>query len=166
MQVEEFTPLSGRLMELARQLGVPVQAVLLAGHLKVLATMSGQRRAVSCVTQNGRPETAGGERSLGLYLNSLPLSLELGAGSWRELIAQVAEMSAASMQYRGYPLVEGSAGPRQVVLRGALQLHALSRLQRSGARVRNGRWSHSAAPSSSRRTSSCWQTSRASGTAT
>ena len=73
---------------LARQLGVPVQAVLLAAHFKVLATMSGQRRAVSCVTHNGRPETAGGERSLGLYLNSLPLSLELGGGSWRELIAR------------------------------------------------------------------------------
>jgi amino acid adenylation domain-containing protein len=66
--------------------------------------MSGQRRAVTCVTHNGRPETSGGERSLGLYLNSLPVSLDLGAGSWRELIGRVAGMSAESMQYRGYPL--------------------------------------------------------------
>src|SRR2546423_6781861 len=91
-------------MELARQLGVPVQAVLLAGHFKVLSTVSGQARAVSCVTHNGRPESEGAERSLGLYLNSLPLSLELGGGSWRELIMQVAGLSTGAMQYRGYPL--------------------------------------------------------------
>ena len=69
-----FTPLSGRLIELARQLGVPAQSVLLAAHFKVLSTMSGQTRAVTCITHNGRPESAGGERSLGLYLNSLPQS--------------------------------------------------------------------------------------------
>ncbi len=102
--IEGFTALSGRLVELARQLGVPVQSVLMAAHFKVLSTMSGQRRAVTCVTQNSRPETAGGERSLGLYLNSLPVSLDLNAGSWRELIEAVAGMSAGSMQYRGYPL--------------------------------------------------------------
>src|ERR1044071_7155535 len=102
--VEGFTPLSGRLIELSRQLGVPVQAVLLAGHFKVLAMMSGQCRAVSCVTHNGRPEREGAERSLGLYLNSLPLSIEPGEGTWRGLIGRVAELSAASMQYRDYPL--------------------------------------------------------------
>ncbi len=104
LAIEAFTPLSGRVIELALQLGVPVQSVLMAGHFKVLATMSGQSRAVSCVTHNGRPEAAGAERSLGLYLNSLPQALEVSRGSWRSLIRQVAEMNAASMQYRGYPL--------------------------------------------------------------
>ncbi|HEX8686388.1 MAG TPA: amino acid adenylation domain-containing protein, partial [Pyrinomonadaceae bacterium] len=66
--------------------------------------MSGQTRAVTSVTYNGRPQTAGAERSLGLYLNSLPQSLRLKAGSWRELIGAVAAMNAESMQYRGYPL--------------------------------------------------------------
>ena len=115
---------------LARQLGVPLQAVLLAAHLKVLSTISGQRRAVTCVTQHGKPETAGGERSLGLYLNSLPLSLELTNGSWRDLIAQVAEMSAANMQYRGYPLSKIQQDVGGIAERGDLYLHALPRLQR------------------------------------
>src|SRR6185503_779166 len=78
--------------------------VLLTGHFKVLATLSGKRRAVTCITHSGRPETEGAERSLGLYINSLPVSLELEAGSWRELIAQVAKVNTASMQYRAYPL--------------------------------------------------------------
>src|SRR5215216_2064582 len=75
--IDAFTPLSGRLVELAMQMGVPVQSVLLAAHFKVLSMMSGQSRAVSCVTYNGRPEAAGAERSLGLFLNSLPQALEL-----------------------------------------------------------------------------------------
>src|SRR6185369_6501606 len=104
MVVESFKPLSQQLLDVARELGVPIQAVLLAGHFKVLATLSGQRKVLSCVTHNGRPETAGGERSLGLYLNSLPQALEISDNSWRGLINEVARLSAASMSYRGYPL--------------------------------------------------------------
>jgi hypothetical protein len=59
-----FAPLSRQLLELARELGVPIQAVLLAGHFKVLSTLSGQTKALSCVTHSGRPESAGAERSL------------------------------------------------------------------------------------------------------
>src|SRR6185436_20899017 len=102
--LEEFGPVSTQLLELARELGVPIQAVLLAAHFKVLSTLSGQKKALSCVTHNGRPETAGGERSLGLYLNSLPQAIEFTDGSWRNLIIEVARLSAASMSYRGYPL--------------------------------------------------------------
>src|SRR6185503_1869861 len=104
LAIEGFTNVSASLVELSRRLGVPVQSVLLAAHFKVLTTMSGQERAVSCVTHNGRPETEGGARSLGLYLNSLPLSLELDGGTWRELIGRVAELRTDAMQYRGYPL--------------------------------------------------------------
>ncbi len=102
--VEQFVGLSERLIGLARELGVPVQSVLMAGHLKVLSVMSGQSRAVTCVTHNGRPETQGAERSLGLYLNSLPQGLEVRRCSWRRLIEAVVEMNACGMQYRGYPL--------------------------------------------------------------
>ncbi len=102
--VEALIGMSERLIGLARELGVPVQSVLMAGHLKVLSVMSGQSRAVTCVTHNGRPETQGAERSLGLYLNSLPQGLEVRRCSWRKLIEAVVEMNGAGMQYRGYPL--------------------------------------------------------------
>ncbi|HLM58373.1 MAG TPA: amino acid adenylation domain-containing protein, partial [Pyrinomonadaceae bacterium] len=102
--VGDFTPLSARLVGLARRMGVPVQSVLLAAHFKALSAMSGGRRVVTCIAHNSRPEAAGAERSIGLYLNSVPLSLELGGGSWRELIRAVAGASAAGVEYRGYPL--------------------------------------------------------------
>ena len=75
------------------------KAVLLAGHFKVLSTMNGERRAVSCVTHTTRPETEGSERSLGMFLNSLPVSIEVKAGTWRELIEHVAAVSMASMPW-------------------------------------------------------------------
>jgi amino acid adenylation domain-containing protein len=135
LQVEDFTPLSRRLVELARRLGVPMQAVLLAAHFKVLAAMSGQRRAVTCVTHNGRPETSGGERSLGLYLNSLPQSLRLKEGSWRELIAQVNGLATASMEYRGYPLSriqQEMNWPFSEVLFNYTHFHVFNDLARGG----------------------------------
>lgn len=104
--VEDFAALSGGLLSLAKTQGVPVQSVLLAVHFKVLALLSGQSQAVSCVTHNGRPEQPGADRGLGLYLNSLPLSLELGEGSWLSLIAKVAKLSTDNINYRRYPLAE------------------------------------------------------------
>jgi len=104
VMADAFRPLSGQLIALARQLGVPVQAVLLAGHFKVLSVMNSERRAVSCVTHTARPETAGAERSLGMFLNSLPVSVEVKPGTWRELIEHVTAASMASMEYRSYPM--------------------------------------------------------------
>src|SRR5258708_5910827 len=103
--VNPFTELSQKLVLLAQQLGVPVQAVLLSVHFKVLSVLSGHRWALSCVTHNGRPEQEGAEQALGLFLNSLPLALEVGDTTWRELVAQVAALGTASLPYRRYPLV-------------------------------------------------------------
>jgi amino acid adenylation domain-containing protein len=102
--VEEFNVLSERLLALARELGVPVQSVLLAAHFKVLSVMSGEPRAVTCVTHNGRPEQNGAEMGLGMFLNSLPQAVELTTATWRSLVEKVAALNAASMRYRGYPL--------------------------------------------------------------
>ncbi len=104
IEVEAFAPLSGRLIALAKELGVPLQAVLLAAHFKVLSSLSGLRKVVSCVTHNGRPEAEGAERSLGLYLNSVPQAMELPVGSWREFVHAVARMSAEGLAHRSYPL--------------------------------------------------------------
>jgi amino acid adenylation domain-containing protein len=135
--VEGFAPLSERLAGLARRLGVPVQTVLLTGHFKVLSLMSGQPRAVTCVTHHGRPEAEGAERSLGLYLNSLPLSMKLESGTWRDLIARVAELSAAGMQYRDYPLskIEQELGwPFSEVLFNYAHFHVYNDLAKSEGR--------------------------------
>src|SRR5207248_3091601 len=40
------------------------------------------------------------------FLNSLPISLEVAPGTWRELIERVAEAGATSMTYRHYPVAK------------------------------------------------------------
>ena len=100
----EMDALAPRLAALARRLGTPLQHVLLAAHMKVLSRLSGQQEVVSCVVFNGRPEQAGGERTLGLFLNSLPLRVKLENGSWRDLIEQVSQSATAIWQHRLYPL--------------------------------------------------------------
>ncbi|HGX93416.1 MAG TPA: amino acid adenylation domain-containing protein, partial [Candidatus Tenderia sp.] len=102
--LNELAALSLPLLALARQLGVPMQTLLLAVHLKVIATFSGQSTAMSCVVRNGRPEQQGADKAVGLFLNSLPICLSLQAHTWKELITLTAETMTESMPYRHYPM--------------------------------------------------------------
>lgn len=104
LELEDLPACADALLDLARQLGVPVQSVLLAAHFKVLAGLSGHSRALSCVTHNGRPEQLGAENAIGLFLNALPLCLPLGTESWRDLIRSTTALSASALNYRRYPL--------------------------------------------------------------
>lgn len=104
--VEDVEKLSPSLLAVAKQQGVPVQSVMLAVHFKVLSMLSGEQQAISCVTHNGRPESEGAERGLGLFLNSLPLCLPMNDVSWSVLIRQVADFSTRNLDYRRYPLAE------------------------------------------------------------
>ncbi|WMS87325.1 non-ribosomal peptide synthetase [Pleionea litopenaei] len=104
LRIREFTDLSQNLLGVAQQLGVPIQALLITGHLKVLSMLSGQSSALSCITVNGRPEQEQADQGLGLFLNSLPLCETLPSGSWRALIAHVSNTYRKNMAYRRYPM--------------------------------------------------------------
>lgn len=101
--VEEFRPLANQLYQLANQLGVPLQSVLLTAHCKVLTILSGQSKALTLLVANGRPEYEGGDRGLGLFLNALPMCFDMGERSWASLIKSVASQVTESMEYRLYP---------------------------------------------------------------
>ena len=59
---------------------------------------------------NGRPEEAGAEETLGLFLNTMPLRLRLGLGTWRELLRAVFSAEEAAWPHRRYPLAELQKG--------------------------------------------------------
>ncbi|HKV12832.1 MAG TPA: amino acid adenylation domain-containing protein, partial [Thermoanaerobaculia bacterium] len=98
--------LSDGLKRLSRAAAVPIKNVLMAGHLRVLALLGGQSDVLTCVTSSGRPETADGERVLGLFLNSMPLRLDLGTGTWRELVTRVFDLEREAMPHRRFPMAE------------------------------------------------------------
>ena len=94
------------LRELARRAQAPIATVLLAAHGRVLALLGGTTDVVTGLLSNGRPEHADGERALGLFLNAVPLRLQLGGGSWLSLVRATFAAEQALLPFRRYPLAE------------------------------------------------------------
>ncbi|MEM9290622.1 MAG: amino acid adenylation domain-containing protein [Acidobacteriota bacterium] len=98
--------LSDGLEAAARRAAVPLKSLLLAAHLRALGSIAGENDVVTCITVNGRPETADGERILGLFLNSMPLRLQLEPGRWIDLARRAFEIERDALSHRRYPLIE------------------------------------------------------------
>lgn len=103
--VISFEPEIGRRLEaLAQQLGVHLKILLLAAHVKVMSVICGEPTVVTGMVSNGRLEDEGGDRVLGLHLNSLPLRVGVDEGSWRELIMRLRDLEQLMLPHRHYPL--------------------------------------------------------------
>ena len=94
------------LRALAQRAGVPLKTVLLAAHHKVMSLVYGQTDVTSGLLCNGRPEDLDGEKLIGLFLNTLPLRLQLNGGSWLELVRQAFAAEQEIMGHRRFPMVE------------------------------------------------------------
>ncbi|MFG2078072.1 amino acid adenylation domain-containing protein [Nonomuraea maritima] len=99
-------PLVAALQQVARQARVPLRTVLLAGHLRVLALLTGDADAVTGLVTHGRPEHEAAEQVLGLFLNSVPVRVRTDAGTWQELVKKVFDAEVALLPHRLYPLFE------------------------------------------------------------
>ena len=97
---------SDGLQRLAQSVGVPLKSVLLAAHFKVMRVLSGQSDLVTCLSSSGRPETIDGDRVLGLFLNSMPLRVDVSDGTWLDLIKTTFEAERESLPYRRFPMAE------------------------------------------------------------
>ncbi|WP_434991188.1 condensation domain-containing protein, partial [Xanthomonas melonis] len=105
-EIEISDAVEERLTALAIAMGVPLKSVLLAAHLKVLAVALGRSDVISGVTVNGRPEREGGERTLGLFINTVPMRARLGGERWRDLVRNVFERERETLPHRRFPLAE------------------------------------------------------------
>ncbi|PWU13141.1 MAG: hypothetical protein C5B50_19895 [Verrucomicrobia bacterium] len=94
------------LKKLARDAGTPLKSVLLAAHQKVMGCLYGQTDVVSGLVCNGRPETADGEKIIGLFLNTLPLRQLLEGGTWLDLVKDTFRAEQDLLPYRRMPLAE------------------------------------------------------------
>jgi amino acid adenylation domain-containing protein len=97
---------SHALQALAQAEKTSLREVLLAVHLRVCAFIEGANAGMSAVVANGRLEVAGGDEVAGLFLNSLPLRVELRRQSWRQLVRAVKRELQAVMPHRRYPFSE------------------------------------------------------------
>jgi amino acid adenylation domain-containing protein len=97
---------SAGLRRAAEAAGVPLKSVLLAVHLRVLALVSGRDEVLTGVVANGRPEAEGGDRIVGLFLNTLPLRVAVGGGSWAELARAALHAEQRALPHRRFPFAE------------------------------------------------------------
>lgn len=98
--------ISQGLKRLSKEMGVPLKSVLLAAHFRVLSLITNQTDIVTGLVSNGRLEDTDGERVLGLFLNTLPLRLQLSGGTWQELVRQTFDTERECLPWRRYPLAE------------------------------------------------------------
>jgi len=103
--------LSEGVKDLARRCAVPIKSVALAAHLKVMSLLSGHRDVLTGAVSNGRPEESGGERAIGLFLNTLPFRLRLPEGSWADLVRATFDNEWELLPYRRYPMAALQHGP-------------------------------------------------------
>jgi len=94
------------LVELSRQMGVPLKTVLLAGHLKVVATLANLSEVVTGLVSNGRVDEVDGERVLGLFLNTLPVRFAISPSDWRESIREIYAIETQCARHRRLPVAD------------------------------------------------------------
>ena len=99
-----FRDLEPELRRLAAHTRTSLKAVLLAAHLRVMSAVAGSEEFYTGLVCDARPETAGAERVLGMYLNTLPFPIPRGARTWRDLITAVYEQLTGLWPHRGFPI--------------------------------------------------------------
>ncbi|AUH50751.1 non-ribosomal peptide synthetase [Chromobacterium sp. ATCC 53434] len=96
--------LSAALDAAAVRLAVPLKTLLLTAHLRVLARLTGASTAATGYVTHSRPESEDSAAALGLFLNTVPLRVELAPGSWAQLAHSVFEQELALQPLRRLPL--------------------------------------------------------------
>ncbi|WP_432125503.1 amino acid adenylation domain-containing protein [Streptomyces sp. bgisy082] len=93
-----------RVRSLAAEHALPVKSVLFAAHALTLAALAGTRDVTTGLVTHGRPETAGAERTAGLFLNTVPVRLDTARDSWLEVARAGFRQEQEDHPHRHYPL--------------------------------------------------------------
>ncbi|GJF28376.1 hypothetical protein KNE206_10760 [Kitasatospora sp. NE20-6] len=99
-----FADLTDGLRAAAAAAGVSLKSVLLTAHLKVLGQLTHETPFQTGVVCHTRPEAPGGERLLGMLLNTVPFAFRPGAATWRELVREVYEAESEMWAHRHFPM--------------------------------------------------------------
>ncbi len=97
---------AGALRALARGEGLPLKSLLATAHLAVLRLVSGDDEVLTGVVANARLEEAGGDETIGVFLNTLPLRLDLSRATLAETAHLVFDHERASAPHRRYPFAQ------------------------------------------------------------
>jgi amino acid adenylation domain-containing protein len=97
---------SRALADLARSLGVQEKSVLCSVYLTLLWLLAGTDDVVGTAISQGRPEVPGGEKIIGVFLNALPVRMQMTGKRWVDLIEATDRELREQHEFRRYPLPE------------------------------------------------------------
>jgi hypothetical protein len=95
--------------DLSARLAIPAKSIFLAAHVAALSALTGCDEVVTGAATNGRPDEAGADRVLGLYLNCVPVRARLTGHTWSTLAGLLFEQERAQLPHARYPLAEMTA---------------------------------------------------------
>ncbi len=99
-----FHDLRPALLNMASRARVPLKSVLHAAHLTIMSMLTTEPSFSSGLVCDARPEVAGAERVLGMYLNTVPFPFQRSTGSWLDLIQRVFATEVELWSHRRYPV--------------------------------------------------------------
>jgi hypothetical protein len=99
-----FHDLEAGLRALAAKTNTSLKAVLLTAHLKVMASIVEGENFFTGLVCDARPEIVGADRVPGMYLNTLPFPMPVGAQTWGELVRQVFDGLTTMWPHRRFPM--------------------------------------------------------------
>ncbi len=91
-----------RLATISTGLRLPLKSVLFAAYLVALGDWSATATPVAGLVVNGRPERAGADLSIGLFLNTVPVSVEL-SGTRADVAHRAFDAERALLPHRRFP---------------------------------------------------------------
>ncbi|MFF2142320.1 amino acid adenylation domain-containing protein [Kitasatospora sp. NPDC058190] len=94
------------LRDLAAREALPLKALLVAAHAAVLRLVGGADEVLTGMVANGRLEEHGGDETIGVFLNTLPLRLDLSTVTLAEAARAVFAHERAAAPYRRYPIAQ------------------------------------------------------------
>lgn len=95
-----------QLQDAARQSSEPLAVLLICAHLVALHLLTGQRDILSCSVTNVRLDEEAAERTVGLYINTLPVRATIGDETWRTLARRVGQQQREAFGFRRLPFSE------------------------------------------------------------
>ncbi|GLX34125.1 non-ribosomal peptide synthetase [Streptomyces roseochromogenus] len=123
--------LLARVREFAAAQHLPVKSVFFAAHCLTLAMFAGTGDVTTGLITHGRPELAGAERTAGLFLNTVPLRLDVARDRWLDVAREAFRQEQDGHPHRRYPLSairEDHGGPVLDTAFNYVHFHQLSRV--------------------------------------
>lgn len=94
------------LRALAGREGLPLKSLLTTAHLAVLRLVGGDDEVLTGVVANARLEEEGGDETIGVFLNTLPLRLDLSSDTLLDTARRVFDHERGSAAHRRYPFAQ------------------------------------------------------------